>query len=123
MTNYFRVKAADALREARNLAEAGKFDEAQTGLKQFRNAIETNKYNNEAFFQNLDEDIDMALNDIMPTEYMKRGRHNLIGNTRAQYQEKFYLQSRNKYTNSMEMELFSTVASKRGKFSSKFSGP
>jgi len=113
MTNYYRVRGGEVLLEARKFADAGKYDDAQKVLKNFKEELENCSLKNEQFIINLAKDINQAMNDTKPQEYEHRGKHNMMGNARAQMKECAYQQSANLYANSMQTAMVQNVKSKK----------
>jgi len=116
MTNFYRVRGAEVLTQAKNLADARKYDDAQKLLKNFKEELGGCIVKNEQFVQNLIKDIDQAVEDTKPQVYEERGKHNMIGNARAQMQQKAYMQSANVYSNDIQQEMVSKTKAKKALF-------
>jgi len=114
MKNYYRIKTGDALARARELADKALYNEARESLKSLKEELSNCDLKEENFIKNLVKDIDQAiLIELHPENYLKFGRLNLIGNARAQIQQKSYMQSANNYATSIQMEFLKAHQEKK----------
>jgi hypothetical protein len=112
MKHRYRVQAAQVLAEAGSVTHEGDF---RTVKKKIQNLIQEMNLNlpNDEFVKGLLEDLRNALVYITPESYKYGGKHNLIGNSKAQYQQRTYLQSSNHYGNVIQDEMLSSVRQQR----------
>jgi len=109
MKNFYRVKGASILSEARKLADQRKNDDAKKILQSFKEELEGSMLKTEEFIKNLIKDIEKALQDVNPIVYEQFGKHNMMENARAQMKQKVNLKSANCYQNSMQMDMLKEV--------------
>lgn len=115
MKNFYRVKGASILSEARKLADIGQNDEAKKMLQSFKEELEGSFLREEEFIKNLIQDINKASEDVDPVVYEQFGKHNMMENARAQMRQKVNLKSANCYQNEMQMDMIKQVKSMKSK--------
>ena len=111
MNNYYRVKGALVMDEARKLADAKRNDEAKKLLQNFKEELVNSSVKGNELIKNLVKDIDMAIVDVNPKVYQEIGRHNVIANARAQMCQKPNLASHNYYGNAVQSKMVTEVRS------------
>jgi len=109
MKNFYRVKGASVIGEARKLADQRKNDDAKKILQSFKEELEGSLLKNEEFIKNLIKDINKASEDVNPIVYEQFGKHNMMENARAQMYQKTNLKSANCYQNSVQMDMLQEV--------------
>lgn len=109
MKNFYRVKGASILGEARKLADQRKNDDAKKILQSFKEELEGSLLKNEEFIKNLIKDINKASEDVNPIVYEQFGKHNIMENARAQMYQKTNLKSANCYQNAVQMDMLQEV--------------
>ncbi len=87
MKNYFRVKGALLMDEARKMSDEGGYEVAKKILQDFKEGVENSFLKEEEFIKDMIKDIENAIKYVEPEEYAEYGRHNLIGNQRAQIRQ------------------------------------
>ncbi len=87
MKNYFRVKGALLMDEARQMSDEGGYEVAKKILQDFKEGVENSFLKEERFIKDMIKDLENAIKYVEPEEYEKYGRHNLIGNQRAQIRQ------------------------------------
>jgi len=115
MKNFYRVKGASVISEARKLADQRKNDEAKKILQNFKEELEGCFLRREGFIQNLIKDIEKASRDVNPAVYEKSGKHNMMENARAQMSQKVNLKSANSYQNSVQLSMLTEVKTMKSK--------
>ena len=113
MKNFFRVKGALMISEARVLADQGKNDDAKKLLEGFKEQLENSFMKREEFIMNLVKDIDAAIEAVNPVVYASHGKHDMFQNARAQMYQKSNLASANCYQNERQCEMIKEVRSKK----------
>ena len=99
MKNFYRVKGALLIGEARKLADQNKNDDAKKLLKDFKEELGNSFLKAEEFIKNLITDIATAMKDVNPVVYQQVGRSAMMSNERAQMYQKSNIISPNCYTN------------------------
>jgi len=115
MKNFYRVKGALVLSDAKKLADQRKYDEAKKMLQSFKEELEGSFLKDEEFIKNLIKDIQKASEDVNPVVYEQYGKHNMMENQRAQMYQKVNLKSANCYQNEMQSEMLTQVRSMKSK--------
>jgi len=115
LTNFYRVRGGEVLTEAKGMADQRKYDDAQKLLKNFQEELSGSVIKEEQFVKNLMKDIKQAMEDTKPQVYEERGKLNMIGNARAQMQQKSYLQSANCYSNEVQQQMVFETKMKKAK--------
>ncbi len=87
MKNYFRVKGALLMDEARKMSDKGEHEGAKKMLQDFKEGVENSFLKEEEFIQRMIKDLEKAIRYLEPRVYREYGRHNLIGNQRAQIRQ------------------------------------
>ncbi len=87
MKNYFRVKGALLMDEARKMSDRGRHESAKKMLQDFKEGVENSFLKEEDFIQRMIKDLEKAIRYLEPKVYQEYGRHNLIGNQRAQIRQ------------------------------------
>jgi len=87
MKNYYRVRGAELMLEARRLADLGRYEEGKQILKDFKESVENSAVREEEFIKNMVKDIEKAMGYVGREAYGEYGRQNLIGNQRAQMRQ------------------------------------
>ena len=115
MKNFFRLKGALVMTEARQLADITKYDEAKKKLQSFKEELENSFLKNEEFIKNLIKDIEQAIANVNPVVYQQAGKHEMYENARAQMYQKSNLKSKNSYQNSVQAEMMHSVKAMKKK--------
>jgi len=115
MKNFYRVKGASILSEAKKLADKSKYEEAKKLLQSFKEELEGSFLKEEEFIKNLIKDINKASEDVNPDVYDIFGRHNMMENARAQMHQKVNLKSANCYQNEVQVDMLREVKSMKSK--------
>ncbi len=115
MKNFYRVKGASIISEARNLADQRKNDEAKKILQNFKEELQGSDLRREEFIKNLIKDIERASGDVNPIVYERSGKHNMVESSRAQMLQKTNLKSTNSYRNSVQMSMLTEVRTMKSK--------
>jgi Mg-chelatase subunit ChlD len=90
--NYYRLKSGESLREAKNLSDVGKYEEAKTLLtKLIKEMKEKENLINTVDFNNLINDVETSLLYVDPNTFKKDGRHYLVQTYDSQLREKHNL--------------------------------
>jgi len=109
MKNFYRVKCALVINEARKLADHAEYEEAKKLLENFNEELENSFLRSEEFLKNLMKDIAQAIQDTDPWIYCEKGRHSLFENSRAQMTQKTNFKSSINYQNSLQKEMTSQL--------------
>jgi len=109
MNNFYRLKGAMLLNEARKLADQGKNEEAKKKLESFKEELANSFLKDEQFIKNLIKDIDQAIVNVSPQVYAHVGKHFLMENARAQMHQMSNLASANCYQNAYQADLLCQV--------------
>jgi len=109
MKNFYRVKGASIISEARQLADNVRYEEARKLLESFKEELENSFLRSEEFILNLVKDITQAILDTDPWMYCEKGRHSLLENSRAQMTQKTNFKSSINYQNSLQKEMTSQL--------------
>ncbi len=117
MKNFYRVKGASILSEAKQLADQRKYDGAKRLLQNFKEELENSFLSVEEFIKNLIIDINKALQDVNPFAYEQSGKHYMIENARAQMYQKVNLKSANSYQNDLQINMLQEVRLMKSKIS------
>jgi Mg-chelatase subunit ChlD len=115
MKNFYRVKGASVMGEARQLADGSKYEEAKKILTSFKEELENSFLKSEEFIVNLIKDIAQAIVNVEPVMYQQMGRHNMVENTRAQMTQKTNFKSNINYQNCVQEEMTSNLRSKKSR--------
>ena len=105
MFNYYRVKGAEIMNEARSLSDKKKYEEAKKILQNFKEDIANSKLKEDEAIKNLIKDLDDAINNVRPEVYENTGKHYMLQNVVAQMEERSNLTSNVKYGNSMQSDM------------------
>jgi len=116
MKNFYRLKGALLLNEARTLADQGKNDEAKKKLENFKEELSNSFLKEEQFIKNLIKDIDQAIVNVTPHVYAQVGKHYLMEQGRAQMHQMSNLGSANCYQNAFQTHLLSDVKKQKKNF-------
>jgi len=109
MNNFYRLKGAMLLNEARDLAGQGKNEEAKKKLESFKEELSNSFLKDEQFIKNLIKDIDQAIVNVSPQVFAQGGKHFLMENARAQMHQMSNLASANCYQNAYQTNLLNEV--------------
>jgi hypothetical protein len=93
MLNYLRVKGGEVIKEARNYADSSKFDEAKALLNAFKEEVTSSLYAQEPPIVLLQKDLNVAIDLCDPKIYEEKGKHKMIGISRARFQQKLTFDS------------------------------
>ena len=115
MRNHYRVRGAECLNQARIFADSGKYENAKKILVEFNVELEKSVLSEEEFIKNLMKDIEKAVGDVKPNEYLKAGKLNLYQSNRAQMRQKSNLKSSNGYQNEVQAVMIQEVKMKKKK--------
>lgn len=113
MKNFYRVKGASIMGEARKLADKRKNEEAKKILQSFKEELENSFLKEEEFIKNLLNDISQAIQNVNPIVYEREGKHSMMENQRAQMYQKSNLKSANCYQNSIQKEMIRSTRAKK----------
>jgi len=116
MFNYYRVKGAEIMDEARKLSDAGKYDDAKKILQNIKEEIANSKLKEDETMKNLVKDLDDAINNVKPEVYEKVGKHYMMQNYASQMCEKSNLNSNVKYSNAIQTEMVSKAKMRKANF-------
>ena len=111
MKNFFRVKGASLMDEARKLADQNKNEDAKKILTSFKEELENSFLKEEEFIKNLVKDILKAIDGVQPEFYQQMGRHEMLENARAQMYQKSNMVSANAYRNEGQERMHSQLKS------------
>jgi len=115
MRNHYRVRGAECLNQARICADSGKYENAKKILVEFNGELGKSMLAEEEFIKNLMKDIERAIMDVKPNEYIKAGKLNLYQSNRAQMRQKSNLKSSNGYQNEVQAVMIQEVKMKKKK--------
>ena len=115
MKNFFRLKGALIMTEARKFADQGSYDDAKKKLQSFKEELENSFLKNEEFIKNLIKDINQAIENVNPIVYDQVGKHEMMENARAQMYQKSNLKSANCYQNSVQYDMMTSVRAMKSK--------
>ncbi len=105
MKNYYRVRGALLMDQARRMSDEGKYLEAKKMLEIFKEEVGNSFLKEEGFIKDMIKDLEKSIQYVEPAAYHEYGRHNLIGNQRAQMRQKSNLdlsaQVKNTYVDNM----------------------
>jgi hypothetical protein len=87
-TNFFRLKLAETMEEAKKFAENGNYEEAKKILIALQEELINCKYFNNEKFKLLVEEVKIALRDVTPQVWAVSGSHNLTSNMQCNYKQK-----------------------------------
>jgi len=85
MKNFYRVKGAEVLEKAKELADNRKYEDAQKLLKDLKEELANSALKDEQFIKNIITDIDQAYENAKPEVYEAYGKVRMMENARAQY--------------------------------------
>jgi len=88
VSNFYRLKLAETMEEAKNLADKGKYQDAKKILTLLQEEILNSKYFSNEKIKLLLEEIKIALRDVSPEIYTVSGTHNLTSNMNCNYKQK-----------------------------------
>ena len=88
VVNYFRLKLAEIMQEARDLAEKQKYDEAKKLLNSLQEELINSKFIDNEKIKLLIEEIKIAVRDVQPEVYTVSGSHNIISNMNCNLKQK-----------------------------------
>ena len=113
MKNFYRVKGALVIEDARKLADQGQYDKAKQLLVFFREEVENSFLKDEEFIKNLVKDVAKAAQDVSSVVYQQYGRQNMFENARGQMQQRSNLSNANCNQNSLQMAWTNAVKSSK----------
>ena len=116
MFNYYKVLGAEIMKEAKNLSDKNKFDEAKKILQNFKEDISNSKFKKDKNIQDLIKDLDIAINNVRPEIYQDSGRNYMIQNVQATIHQKSNLTSNIQSRNSVQVKLVTTQKNSKMKY-------
>jgi len=114
--NYYRVKGAEIMNEARQLSDEKKYDDAKKILQNIREEIANSKLKDNETMQNLVKDLDNAINNVKPEVYEHVGKHYMMEGYQAQMEEKSNMNTNVKYSNAIQSSMVSKAKARKGLF-------
>ena len=87
LLNFYRVRGAEALENARRLSDAKEFNEAKKILNDFKEELSNSALKGEKEVKGLIEEFTSALENIKPEVYEIRGKHAMIQKARVHMEQ------------------------------------
>ena len=112
MINYYRVRAADTISEARTLADLTKYEEAKIQLTDLKEELANSPFKQEPLIEKLIENFEVLLVEIEPKRYLQTGRHQVCESEYVHLQGKGGAGVGKQYKNKIQREM---LASRKGK--------
>ena len=119
LNNYYRVRAAEVMTEARNLAEKSDYEGGRKILQNFQEELSKSVVKDEALVVGLLEDIETTIKEMQPRVYETVGKARLYQQVESHMKEKsnpFNKNSANIYSNRVEQDFVKVAKSKKGFF-------
>ena len=116
LNNYYRVRSAEIMMEARKFAEDYKYDEGRKILQNFKEELSKSAVKDEPMVVGLLEDIETTIIEMQPQVYEAVGKHRLVQQMASHMEEKsnpFSMNSANLYANTMQKKMVSMAKSKK----------
>ena len=116
LNNYYRVRSAEIMMEARKFAEDYKYDEGRKILQNFKEELSKSAVKDEPMVVGLLEDIETTIKEMQPQVYEAVGKHRLVQQMASHMEEKsnpFSMNSANLYANTMQKKMVSMAKSKK----------
>jgi len=120
MGNFYRVRGATLMDEARKLADLRNYETGKENLIAFKQELSKCEMKKDEFILSLIKDIERAIEDIRPANYKRAGKLSIYCNQRAQVMEKSNFSSGNCYQNNLQKEMIAEVKEKKAMKSSKY---
>lgn len=109
--NYLRVKATEAIEENMKKAEANKYEEAQAGIDQMINHIQSNKKARKEKMDNLVQDLQQIRAKCSKQEYHQEGRKWMVNAQQAHMSKANY-----QYANCVQTQMVEERRAKKSKY-------
>mmetsp|Transcript_67640 Transcript_67640/g.78535 ORF Transcript_67640/g.78535 Transcript_67640/m.78535 type:complete len:576 (+) Transcript_67640:1-1728(+) len=116
LNNYYRVRSAEIMMEARGLAENGDYEGGRKLLQNFKEELSKSAVKEEAMVVGLLEDIEITIQEMQPRVYEAVGKHRLVQQMASHMEEKsnpFNKNSANLYSNSVQQVMVSKAKAKK----------
>ena len=116
LSNYYRVRAAEILLEARKLADEGDYEGGRKILTNFTEELRNSTVKDEFLVKELLEDILAIIEEMHPEQYVFFGKHRLYQQAECHLKERSNLNSKkgvNMYSNEMEREFVEMARSNK----------
>eukprot|EP00331_Platyophrya_macrostoma_P007796 CAMPEP_0176431506 /NCGR_PEP_ID=MMETSP0127-20121128/14851_1 /TAXON_ID=938130 /ORGANISM="Platyophrya macrostoma, Strain WH" /LENGTH=532 /DNA_ID=CAMNT_0017813523 /DNA_START=24 /DNA_END=1622 /DNA_ORIENTATION=+ len=119
LNNYFRVRSAEILSQARTLAEKNDYEGGRKLLQNFREELSQSVVKDELLVKGLLEDIDTTIKEMQPQVYEAVGKHRLYQQVASHMKEEsnpFNFNSANMYANCTEQAFVKQAKARKGLF-------
>jgi len=116
MFNYYRVRGAEIMDEARKLSDASKFDDAKKILQDFKEEIANSTVKDNETIKNLIKDLEDAITNVKPEVYKAVGKQYMMQNYQAQMCEQSNMGSNVQYGNQMQSEMVMKTKARKANF-------
>ena len=120
LNNYYRVRSAELMDEARKLAEGGKYEEGRKLLQNFTEELSKSVVKDEAMVVGLLSDLETAIQEMQPKVFESVGVHRMYQQATSHMQERsnpYSMNSANLYANSAQQQMVQKVQMSKGKVS------
>lgn len=116
--NFYRVRGAEALDNARRLSDAKEFNEAKKILTNFKEELSNSALKGEMLVKGLIEEFTAALENIKPEVYEIQGKHAMIQKARVHMEQQSVPMNFEKfsYANKIQTDMVRVAKSKKGFF-------
>ncbi len=109
----FRAQFGDVLSQAQQIADKGNYSKSKQILEKFLSKLEESRYCEEELMKNMIQDTKKAIDNIEPQIYLESGKTEIIGNSRAQTQQRSYNKSSNTYSSCGAVDMLQSHQSKK----------
>ena len=119
LNNYYRVRSAEIMGEARALAEKNNYEGGRKLLQNFKEELSKSAVKDEPMVKGLLEDIEITIKEMQPKVYEAVGKHRLMQQVESHMKEAsnpFNMNSANLYSNCVEQEYVKQAKSKKSAF-------
>ena len=118
LNNYYRVRSAELMDEARKLAEGGKYEEGRKLLQNFTEELSKSVVKDEAMVVGLLSDLETAIKEMQPRVFESVGVHRMYQQATSHMKEQsnpYSMNSANLYANFAQQQMVQQVQMSKGK--------
>ena len=118
-SNYYRVRSAEIMMEAKKLAEKADYEGGRKILQNFKEELSKSAVKDEPMVKGLLDDIETTIKEMQPKVYEEVGQHRLAQQVISHMEEKSNpcsANSANLYSNCVQQEMVTKVRSKKSQF-------
>ena len=119
LNNYYRVRSAEIMMEAKKLAEKSDYEGGRKILQNFKEELSKSAVKDEPMVKGLLDDIETTIKEMQPRVYEEVGQHRLAQQVISHMEEKsnpFSANSANLYSNCVQQEMVTKVKAKKSQF-------